>query len=161
MQSLLDEYFPPGRQNYWKSNFLPRITDEAIDTFLEHAARKPSPHTFVWFPGEHLHGAAARVGLSETAFAHRQHPFNFSIFSVWTEPAENEKNMSWTRAFFDAMQPYMAAGAYVNYLEDEGNPQARAAYGPNYDRLVDLKNKYDPTNFFRLNANIKPTITVT
>jgi FAD/FMN-containing dehydrogenase len=157
MQSMFDNFLPPGKLHYWKSNFFESISDEAIDTFVHFTAKTPSPETFVWFPGEHMHGAATRVGPVESAFAHRGHPYNFSIFSIWSDPKDTEKNMAWTRAFWDAMQPFMATGTYVNYLEDEGDPRARAAYGPGYDRLVALKNKYDPTNFFRENHNIKPT----
>lgn len=163
MQRLLDDYLPPGRYNYWKSNFLSALSDEAIDTFMDFAAQMPPldpiskmPQTIPWL--EHMHGAAARVGPTETAFAHRQHLYNFAIFSIWADPAKTEKNIAWTRAYWDAMQPHMASGAYVNYLEEEADPQARAVYGPNYKRLVALKTKYDPTNFFRLNANIKPTV---
>lgn len=156
MQRNFDAVLPPGRQNYWKSNFLRALSDEAIETFADFAARRPSPHTIPFF--EHMHGAACRVGPTETAFAHRQHPYNFSVASVWLDPADTEKNIYWTREFWEAMKPFMVAGAYVNYLEEEGDPLARAAYGPNYERLVALKNKYDPTNFFRVNANVKPTV---
>jgi FAD binding domain/Berberine and berberine like len=158
MQSMFDSFFPPGKLHYWKSNFLQSLSDDAIETFVHFAEKTPSPQTFVWFPGEHLHGAAARVGLAESAFAHRSHPYNFSIFSVWSDPSDTEKNVVWTRAFWNAMQPFMAAGTYVNYLEDEGDPRTRDAYGLGYERLVALKNKYDPTNFFRQNQNIKPTV---
>jgi len=157
MQSMFDSFLPPGKLHYWKSNFFESISDDAIEAFVHFTAKAPSRETFVWFPGEYLHGAAARVGPTESAFAHRGQRYNFSIFSIWSDPKDTEKNLAWTRAFWDAMQPFMAAGAYVNYLEDEGDPRARAAYGPGYDRLVGLKNKYDPTNFFRQNHNIKPT----
>ncbi len=85
------------------------------------------------------------MGAVETAFAHRQYPYNFSIWANWTDPADSDKNIAWTRAFWDAMRPFMAPGVYVNYLEDEGDPRARDAYGPNFDRLAALKTKYDPT----------------
>ena len=157
LQSMFDDpYFLPGRQQYWKSNFLETLSDEAIDTFVNCSVNRSSSMTAVWL--EHIHGAVSRVGPSETAFAHRQHPYNFSIFSIWSDPADDEKNITWTRTSWDAMQPFMAAGAYVNYLEEEGDTKARSAYGPNYERLVALKNKYDPTNLFRLNANIVPTV---
>ena len=79
------------------------------------------------------------------------------ILSMWTDPAESEKNVTWTRKFLEAMQPFLEQGVYVNNLGDEGEERIRAAYGPNYERLVTLKNKYDPTNLFRVNQNIKPT----
>ena len=152
----------PAREEATRKLLLHLVFLHCVFHFFVHfdrdfTAKTPSPETFVWFPGEHLHGAAARVGSTESAFAHRGHPYNFSIFSIWSDPKDTEKNMAWTRAFWDAMQPFMAAGTYVNYLEDEGDPRARAAYGRGYDRLVALKNKYDPTNFFRQNHNINPT----
>jgi FAD binding domain/Berberine and berberine like len=159
LQRMLDAYYPPGRQNYWKSNFLRALSDEAIDAFVECAARRPSPQMFntsIWL--EHMHGVAARVGVTETAFPHRQHPYNFSIFSIWPDPTHSAEMMAWTRQSWDALRPFMASGAYVNYLEEEGDPAARAAYGVNYERLVALKTKYDPTNFFRINHNIRPTV---
>ncbi len=154
LQGMLDPFFPPGRHGYTKSNFLTDLSDEAIDAFAEYATA-PSPYTAGVL--EHLGGAFSRVGPTETAFAHRQYPYNFSIWSNWTAPADSQKNIQWTRDFWDAMRPFMGPGAYVNYLEDEGDPRAREAYGPNYERLVALKSKYDPTNFFRMNHNIQPT----
>jgi FAD/FMN-containing dehydrogenase len=156
MQSMFDPFFLPGKRHYWKSNFLKSVSDEAIEVFTEFANRAPSAETFAWFPGEHMHGAASRVRPEETAFAHRKHPYNFGIFSVWSDPRHDEKNITWTRAFFEAMRPSMAPGVYVNYLEDEADPQLRSTYGEGYARLAALKMKYDPTNFFRRNQNIKP-----
>jgi FAD/FMN-containing dehydrogenase len=156
MQSMFDPFFPPGKQHYWKSNFLKSLSDEAIDVFMEYAATVPSTETFAWFPGEHMHGAAARVSPGETAFAHRKYPYNFGIFSVWSDSRDDDKNVAWTRAFFEAMRPTMAPGVYVNYLEDEADPALRSTYGEGYARLAALKKKYDPTNFFHRNQNIKP-----
>ncbi len=154
LQSMFDAFFPPGRHDYTKANFLNGLSDEAIDVFGEYATA-PSPYTFGVI--EHLEGAFSRVGTTENAFAHRQHPYNFSIWASWSDPVDSEKNIKWTRNFWEAMRPFMAAGAYVNYLEDEADPQGREAYGPSYERLVALKDKYDPTNFFRMNHNIKPS----
>ncbi len=153
-QGMFDPFFPPGRHVYTKANFLNGLSDGAIEVFTEYAIA-PSPYTAGVL--EHLGGAFSRAGPAENAFAHREYPYNFSIWSNWTEPADSQKNIQWTREFWDAMRPFMGEGAYVNYLEDEGDPRAREAYGSNYDRLVALKNKYDPTNFFRMNHNIKPT----
>lgn len=155
LQSMFDPFFPPGRQTYVKANFIRSLSDKAVDTVAEFAGTSPSVHTFgPWV--EHWHGAATRVAVSDTAFPHRQYPYNFSVWSNWVSSSESEENIKWSRRCWDAMRPFMAHGSYVNYLEDEGDPLARAAYGPNYDRLVALKNKYDPTNFFRMNHNIKP-----
>ncbi|HZU21239.1 MAG TPA: FAD-binding oxidoreductase [Terriglobales bacterium] len=157
MQSLFDPFFPPGRLTYAKSNFVQTLSDEAIDVMAELAPSCPSPHTFA--PAmEHWHGAATRVKPSETAFPHRNYKFNFMVWSNWEQASESEKNIQWTREYMQAMRPFLSAGSYVNYVSDEGEAVARAAYGPNYDRLVGLKNKYDPTNFFRMNHNIRPTV---
>jgi len=116
----------------------------------------PSPHTFAPFI-EHWHGAATRVGVTDTAFPHRQYSWNLLAWSMWERPSDSEKNIRWTRECCEALQPFLVASSYGNYVTDEGEAIARENYGANYDRLVALKNKYDPTNFFRLNHNIKPT----
>jgi hypothetical protein len=155
LQSMFDPFFPPGRMTYTKSNFFKTFNKDADAVMDEFLGNCPSPHTFLI--AEHWHGAATRVGVSDTAFPHRTNPFNFIIWSVW-EGAENaEKNIRWTREFWNAMKPFVTDSSYGNYLSDEGDESARAAYGANYERLVALKNKYDPTNFFRMNHNVKPT----
>ena len=150
---MFDPLFPPGRHYYTKANFLTQLTDEAIEVFAEYAT---APSTYSAAAIEHLHGAVRRVDVNETAFPHRQFPYNFSIWSGWSDQAESERNIQWTRDFFDAMRPSMAHAVYVNYLEEEGDPLSREAYGQNYKRLASLKTKYDPTNFFRMNHNIRP-----
>lgn len=156
MQGMDDEFFPDGRHSYVKANFLGELNDGFIEAFAEYAGTAPSPFTFAPLL-EHMEGAVARIGVGDTAFPHRAHPFNLSVWSCWVDPAESDKNIRWTRACWDAMKPYMAAGSYSNYLEDEADPLVREAYGPNYARLVALKDKYDPTNFFRMNQNIRPS----
>jgi FAD/FMN-containing dehydrogenase len=154
MQSLIDESWPPGRLHYWKSNFVRTLSDGAIETAVEYAARMPSPFSGTLL--QQMHGAASRVAPSDTAFANRYEQHDCLIVSSWTDPAESEKNIEWARQFWEAMQPFSERSVYVNNLGEEGEERVRAAYGPNYERLVALKNKYDPTNFFRLNQNIKP-----
>jgi hypothetical protein len=156
LQSMFDPFFPPGRLTYVKSNFIPTLSDQAIDALVRYVGKSPSPYSFAPFM-EHWHGAATRVAPTETAFPHRQYSYNFFAWSNWVSPSESEKNIQWTRECWEAMRPFLAADSYGNYLADEGEAVARAAYGPNYDRLAALKNKYDPTNFFRLNHNIKPS----
>ena len=156
MQSILDEGFPPGRLHYWKANFLRALSDDAIETLVKFAKAKPSPMSAVLL--QQMHGAASRVGPTETAFAHRYEQYDFAIVSQWRDSADSEKNVNWTREFWDAMQPFVERSVYVNNLGEEGEERVRAAYGPNYERLVALKNKYDQTNFFRLNQNIKPLV---
>ena len=107
---------------------------------------------------EYFHGAVTRVGATETAFPHRDRGYNLAIVSQWLEPKDNARNIAWAKDSFAALKPFVAAGRYVNYLgDDEVGDPVRAAYGPNYDRLVELKNQYDPTNFFHMNQNIRPT----
>lgn len=154
-QTMLDAAVPHGQHSYWKGNQLRALTDEAIDTFVEHAVRVTSPRT--WILIEQRHGAASRVAPDATAFRHREAPYDLVILSLWTDPAETERHVRWTREFFEAMRPFFGSGVYVNALaHDEGDDRVRAAYGDNYDRLLELKRKYDPDNFFRLNQNIKP-----
>jgi FAD/FMN-containing dehydrogenase len=156
MQRLFDAGWPPGRLHYWKSNFLRTVSDDAIEMLVAYAAAVPSPMTYIVL--QQMHGAASRVGPTETAFAHRTEQYFFGIYSVWIDPADSEKNIGWTREFWEAMQPFVERGVYVNDLGEEGDERVRAAYGSNYDRLVAVKNTYDPTNFFRLNQNITPTV---
>jgi len=156
LQGMFEPFFPPGRQVYAKSNFLRGLSDDAIDTLVQYVGKSPSPYTFAPFI-EHWHGAATRVPITDTAFPHRQYSWNFFAWSMWESPSDSEKNKRWTRECWEALQPFLVAGSYGNYVADEGEAIAREAYGPNYDRLVALKNKYDPTNFFRMNHNIKPS----
>lgn len=155
MQSLFDPFFPPGRYTYVKSNFVRRLNDASLEVMAEYANSRPSPYSFA--PAlEHWHGAVTRVAETATAFPHRNYSYNLMVWSNWAGAADSEKNVQWTREFWNAMKPFLVEGSYVNYVSDEGEASARAAYGPNYGRLVILKDKYDPTSFFRMNHNIKP-----
>ena len=155
LQSMFDPWFPPGRMTYVKSNYLKSINDDAAAVMSEFLSTCPSPHTFA--PGiEHWHGAATRVPAGATAFPHRTNPFNFMVWSTWEGAENSEKNVRWTRDFWTAMKPFLIEGSYGNYLSDEGDESARAAYGTNYERLASLKTKYDPANLFRMNHNIRP-----
>ena len=156
MQQIFDPAFPPGRLNYWKSALAGQLTDELIETSVEYARKVPSPHTPILFI--EMHGAYSRVGKTDTAYYHRDLQYDLIAVSMWTDPADTQKNIDWTRELFAAWEPHLARAVYVNDLGDEGEDRARNAYGDNYPRLVALKNKYDPTNFFRLNQNIKPTV---
>ena len=156
-QVMADFLWPAGLQNYWKSSYLTDLSDAAIETIVARYATVPSRRTIVVV--EHNgDGAMNRVDESATAFGHRRWPYNLLVTSIWDSPAESDTNIRWTRDFFDAMQPFLADGVYVNYLGDEGQERVRAAYGTQYDRLVALKGKYDPTNFFRMNQNIRPSV---
>ncbi len=158
VQRMMDDAFPAERQNYWKSNFLKGLDTEAINVIVDHAAKAPSPHSAVAI--EQFSGAVNRVGINDTAFNHRNARYNLLIVGIWTDPAAKADNVRWVRDLWDAMAPYSSGGVYVNYLgqeADEGADRVKSAYGPEkYTRLVALKEKYDPTNLFRLNQNIKP-----
>jgi FAD/FMN-containing dehydrogenase len=155
IQQLFDAANPFGLQVYVKSDHLAGLGDEVIDTLVTHAATATSPLSVViLFP---LEGVVSRVGEQETAFGHRNTAYDYVIYSMWTDPQESERHIQWTRDFWTAMQPF-SIGVYVNELGNEGEDRVRAAYLPaTYERLVALKNRYDPANLFRLNQNIKPT----
>jgi FAD/FMN-containing dehydrogenase len=163
LQSLYDAGYPPGVHAYWKSNFLKDLSDDAIDTMVAHCATRPSPRCGMAL--DELGGAVSRVAQEETAFPHRNVRYDLIIAGVCTDPAEAETCVRWARELWEAMQPFATGSVYVNYLgqeADEGTERLRTAYGPQkYDRLVALKNTYDPANLFRLNQNIMPTRTVT
>jgi FAD/FMN-containing dehydrogenase len=155
MNTLLDDGFPRGALNYWKSSFVESLDDELIDLAIERFETTPSPLNAILF--EHFHGAVTRVGVSDTAVPHREVGYNLLMPSVWLEAADTEANMAWTRATFDLFSPYFAERRWLNYFsDDDGTDAVRAAYGPNYDRLVELKRRYDPENAFHLNHNIDP-----
>ena len=158
-QRLVDGFYPKGLQNYWKSSFLGEISDAVIDTIVHFCTNRPSPmcHGLI----EHqLGGSVSRIGHDETAFNHRNVEYSFMSIGQCADPSEAEACVRWAREFWQAMQPYATGGVYVNYLgqeADEGNDRIKAAYGPEkYQKLVALKTKYDPTNMFRLNQNVRP-----
>jgi FAD/FMN-containing dehydrogenase len=163
-QKLVDAFYPPGLQQYWKASFLQELSEAAIDTIVASSAQRPTPLCHVVI--EHtLGGAVSRVDREATAFQHRDVQYSFTSLGVCTDPAEVEKCVRWARECWAAMQPFATGGVYVNYLgreADEGAERLRAAYGPEkYERLVALKNTYDPTNLFRLNQNITPSRSAT
>ena len=155
VNAMLDDGFPRGALNYWKSSFIGALSDEAIATTVEQFADAPSPMSSILF--EHFHGAATRVPADATAFTHREEGYNFLIAGEWLEPDASETNIAWVRRYFDAMAPHFRDGRYVNYLgDDEGEAAPDAAYGTVYERLRDVKRRYDPENRFHLNQNIAP-----
>jgi FAD/FMN-containing dehydrogenase len=155
LNTMLDAGYPRGALNYWKSHFLRELSDSAIDTMVEAYAATPSPMSNIIL--EHFHGAATRIGIGDTAFALRSTGYNYLVLSQWRDHADSERCIAWARQSYAAMQPFVASGRYVNYLdEDEPGDPTAAAYGPNYQRLRELKAKYDPENVFHLNQNIRP-----
>jgi FAD/FMN-containing dehydrogenase len=153
-QHALDAGFPPGQQHYWKAGSLTVLDDAAIDVMLDFVTRMPASNSGVGL--QQLHGAASRVDATTTAYPHRDERHDCLILSQWPDSTESRDNIAWTRDFFDAMRPFFSPGVYVNNLGDEGELRVKQAYGGNYDQLVTLKTKYDPTNLFRHNQNIKP-----
>ena len=154
VQTMLDDAAPHGRRYYGKAGLLASLTDPAIEIMAEHFAQVPSPQSLVLLV--QMGGAVARVQPTATAFVHRQAAFAFTILSIWEDPAEDTANIAWARRFWEDLQPFTNRGVYVNELGDEGEERVHAAYGPAYPRLAALKGRYDPTNVFRLNQNIRP-----
>jgi len=154
-QHSIEEFNPTQVSAHRKSNFFKQLTDESIDVIAEHIRRAAGSFFLGVFP---YRGAICRVGASATAFPIRERGYDVWIDAYWQQPSEAEPSREWTNHFWNAMRPFTTGAVYVNNLSDEGEERARAAFGANYDRLVALKNKYDPTNFFRMNQNIKPTV---
>jgi FAD/FMN-containing dehydrogenase len=155
MNTLLDAAFPAGSLNYWLSSFTRGLPDGLIDSAIERFATVPSPMSAILL--EHFHGAVTRVGATETAVPHRDEGWNLLIPSVWTDPGDTEANIAWSRETFAAMRPHFGPGRWLNYLgDDQAEDAIRAAYGPNYQRLREVKRRYDPDNVFHLNHNIAP-----
>jgi FAD/FMN-containing dehydrogenase len=154
VNTLLDDGFPKGALNYWKSAFLTELSDAAVATMVEAFEGAPSMMSGILV--EHFHGASTRIGPTATAFPHREPGYNLVLAGEWTDPAASDANIAWVRDTFAELEPFTAPQAYVNYLDDDDGDRVRSAYGPNYDRLVELKRRYDPENLFRLNQNIQP-----
>jgi FAD/FMN-containing dehydrogenase len=153
-QSLFKDGFPPGLLNYWKADIIRELSDGYIDAAVNHYRVAPSPRAvMLWFS---LSGLVSRVAPDATAYPHRT-GFHAGVYSLWTNPAEDQQHIAWARDGWKIMQPVSAGGVYVNELGlDESDDRVRGAYGINYARLARLKATYDPDNLFRLNANIPP-----
>jgi len=157
LQSMTDDIFPRGRQYCWKARLINQLSDETIEIMINYFSTVPSPFTVIGL--QQLGNATNRVNPDETAFSHREALYDFLMLSGWEDPAATKQNISWTRKLNDAMQPHLHGGIYVNAYTEDFKKGIRAAYRPDtYKKLVNLKNKYDPVNFFRLNPNIQPTI---
>jgi hypothetical protein len=156
LQGLFDAAVPHGWHRYWKSIETPPFEAAVIDTLIDHTSRITSPRSYTII--FQLGGALARVAEDATAYPQRDAAHNVTINAVWTEDdPDAHRHIAWARDFCDAMQPHARDRVYVNFLGDEGPDRVRQAYGTEkYNRLVELKRNYDPTNFFRLNQNIPP-----
>ncbi len=155
-QSMFDGAWAPGFQNYWKAEYLRGFSDEAIEAIVDHARTITSPLSDMKIA--HMQGAVSRVPEEATAFGHRDAPLLLNINTRWTDPAESDRHVEWTRGFWEAVQPASVGATYINFMGEEGEDRIRAAHGLNYDRLVELKDRYDPGNLFRVNQNIRPSV---
>jgi FAD/FMN-containing dehydrogenase len=155
MNTILDAGYPAGSLNYWLSSFTRGLPDGLIDTMVERFASVPSPMTVILL--EHFHGAVTRVGVADTAVPHRAEGWNLVLPSVWMDPAATDENIAWTRETHRALAPHLDEARWLNYLGDDQDSSAvRAAYGPNYARLLEIKRRHDPENVFHHNHNIDP-----
>ena len=154
LQSMFDGLYPPGLQWYWKADFFKELSDEAIPLFIKHGAKTPTIHSTIHlYP---INGKAGSVAPGDTAWAHRDAKWAEVIVGVDPDPANNNKVISWCKAYWEALHPYSSGGAYVNFMMDETGERVRDSYGDNYEKLAKIKSKYDPKNFFHINQNIKP-----
>lgn len=155
MQTLLDASWTPGFQNYWKAEYLQSLPDDAIDVLVEYLETITSPLSDFKFP--YLGGAVGRVSEDDTAYGHRDAPFILNINARWENAQDAERHVEWTRSLWSAMQPFSAGGSYTNFMSADDADRVRDSYGEaKYRRLAELKRRYDPTNFLRLNQNIQP-----
>jgi len=154
LQSFFDPLFPKGTYSYSKSDYFDKIPAAMVDDMIAWAERKPTPLSFTHL--NHFGGAMARVANDATPFAQRDATFAFSQDAFWHRPEDTAANVKWVKDYWQAMRAHSPRGAYINFMADEGEDRVRESYRGNYDRLARIKRKYDPTNLFRLNQNIKP-----
>jgi FAD/FMN-containing dehydrogenase len=154
LNAAFDPLVPPGLQHYWKANFVKELSDDAIEAHLAHGPKVPVVNSTVHiYP---INGACHRVAPDATAFAYRDANFATVIAGMWPDPAQNKANITWVRDYYAATAPLSEEGGYVNFMSEDDQSRIKANYRGNYDRLVDVKKKYDPDNLFHLNQNIKP-----
>jgi FAD/FMN-containing dehydrogenase len=154
-QQAFDPLLTPGARNYWKSHNFSELSDGAIDVLVRYSGELPSPQCEI-FVGQ-LGGQAGRVAPNATAYAHRDADYVVNVHGRWETAAEDNRVIRWSRDFYREAAPFATGGVYVNFMTEEESDRVRAAYGPNWDRLVRIKKKYDPTNLFCMNQNIAPT----
>lgn len=154
LQTMFDPLMPPGLQWYWKADFVNELSDEAIDLHVQHGNAMPTPlSTMHMYP---VNGAAGKVSNTDTPWNYRNANWAMIIAGIDPDPANKDKIISWARNYWEAMHPYSAGGAYINFMMEEGDERIQATYGSNYEKLAQIKTKYDPANLFRVNQNIKP-----
>ena len=154
LQSAFDALYPPGLQWYWRADFVKELSDAAVAVHVKYGSNVPTMHSSMHlYP---INGAAQRVGKTETPWSYRDATWAEVIVGVDPDPANAKRITEWSKTYWDALHPYSAGGAYANFMMDEGEERIKATYRDNYPRLASLKKKYDPTNLFRVNQNIKP-----
>ncbi|MBM2846131.1 MAG: FAD-binding oxidoreductase [Bacteroidetes bacterium] len=154
LQSMFDGLYPTGHQWYWKADFINELSDEAIAIHIKHGSKIPTMQSSMHlYP---INGAVHRVGKNDTPWSYRDATWAQVIVGVDPDPANKDRISTWAKEYWDAVHPHSAGGAYVNFMMDEGEDRVKASYKGNYERLVAVKTKYDPTNLFRVNQNIKP-----
>ena len=152
-QQAFDPLLMPGARNYWKSHNLTELSDGLLDSIIEFARKLPSPHCEIFLPL--MSGAVNRVPSNAMAYGHRDVQFVLNVHGRWDEASQDESCISWAREFFNVSAPFASTGAYVNFMSGDEDGRVAAAYGANYDRLKQIKQKYDPENIFHNNQNIK------
>jgi FAD/FMN-containing dehydrogenase len=153
-QKAFDPLLTPGARNYWKSHNFTKLDDGLFDAVIEYIGTLPSPQCEIFFGA--IGGATTRKPPDFTAYAHRDARFIMNVHGRWDDPADDKRCIAWARDFFAASAPFASGGVYVNFLTSDETDRVRSAYGPNYDRLAQVKRKYDPDNLFRMNQNIAP-----
>lgn len=154
LQTMFDGLYPPGYQWYWKADFINDLGDKEIELHAKYGKAMPTPLSSMhMYP---VNGAASKVGKNDTAWSYRHSNYAEVIVGIDPDPANNDKIIEWTRDYWNALHPYSAGGAYVNFLMEEGEERVKATYDDNYEKLVQIKSKYDPDNLFRVNQNIQP-----
>ena len=154
LNGAFDAIFPKGIRSYWKGNYVKDLTDDAIEQHVIHGSKVPEVSaTMHLYP---VNGAASRVGAEETAYGYRDALYSMVIVAAWDDPAVDAERIQWVRDYANATAPHSEAGGYINFMSEDDAGRASVNYGPNYDRLVDVKRTYDPDNLFHLNQNIKP-----
>ena len=158
LQSMLDGGGPKGIRGYFKAEFMEELDDEVVDKLVRHGAERAGPMAQLLM--EPMRGAISRTGEDETALGRREVPWCYHALAMWLEPDQEtaDAHVAWAKGLSTDLKPHSTEGVYLNYIsDDEGEARVRSSYGPKYDRLVALKNRYDPDNLFRLNQNIRPS----
>ncbi|KRC70154.1 6-hydroxy-D-nicotine oxidase [compost metagenome] len=154
-QKAFDPLLTPGARNYWKSHNLESLQDGLIDAVVAAVESVPSPQCEIFFG--HIGEAAMRIPVPTTAYPHRSAQFAMNVHGRWDDPKDDDRCIAWARDIFRATEPYAQGGVYVNFMTQDETARVGAAYGANFDRLVQVKTRYDPQNLFRHNQNIRPS----